>query len=89
MQIMDTIASIFDVSKSTIVGFAFCGEPLDEEYLPCPNEFQWYPNREIPTVLVKMDINIRYSISQSLENVIPFVAVCDISTKYMSKFHRW
>jgi hypothetical protein len=46
------------------------------------------PEREIPTVLVKMDIEIGYSVSDHIKNIIPFVAICS-GTKYSKNYHRW
>jgi hypothetical protein len=46
------------------------------------------PEREIPTVLVKMDIEIGYSVYDHIKNIIPFVAICS-GTKYSKNYHRW
>ena len=45
--------------------------------------------REIPTVFVKMENDIGYSISSNEDNVIPFVAVCRNKDIYKRQYHRW
>ena len=43
--------------------------------IPITSEFHALIDREIPTVFVKMDLPIGYSISKTVPNVIPFVAI--------------
>ena len=45
--------------------------------------------REIPTVFVKMDNPIGYTIQEGPQDIIPFVAVCRQEDKYHKKYHRW
>ena len=70
------------------MGFAF-QKDVPQEIMPIPSTFHTLMNREIPTVLVEMDLNIGYSISTKRQNIIPFVAVCRMEDKYLKKFHRW
>ena len=44
--------------------------------------------REIPTILVKMDISTGYSISTEVHDIIPFVAIPS-SDKYGTHYTRW
>jgi hypothetical protein len=78
---------IYNGSKGTVIGFAFCGIP-PTDHIPTPSHFHTMPEREIPTVLVKMDIAIGYSVSKDIENIIPFVAICS-ADKYGKNYHRW
>ena len=57
--------------------------------MPKPSEFHELDNREIPTVFVKMDLPIGYSISVTIPNVIPFVAITSDDDIYKKKYHRW
>ena len=50
-----------------------------------PEEFI---DRGIPTVFVKMDLPIEYSISQTIPNIIPFVAITTVEDKYSKNYHR-
>ena len=43
--------------------------------VPIPTEFHESIDREIPTVFVKMDLPIGSSISKTIQNGIPFVAI--------------
>ena len=53
------------------------------------NEFHELIDREIPTVFVKMDLPIGYSISKTIPNVIPFVAITTDHDIYRKNYHRW
>ena len=53
---------------------ALMGE-LQSNLIPKPPENHELIHREIPTVFVKMDLTIGYSISTTIQNVIPFVAI--------------
>ena len=57
--------------------------------MPLHATFHTMEPREIPTVLVKMDNTIGYSIYSDEPNVIPFVAVCRQEDKYCKNYHRW
>ena len=57
--------------------------------MPRPSEFHELIDREIPTVFVKMDLPIGYSISQTIPNIIPFVAITTDDDKYSKHYHRW
>ena len=57
--------------------------------MPRPSEFHELIDREIPTVFVKMDLPIGYSISQTIPNIIPFVAITTDDDKYSKYYHRW
>lgn len=79
---------IFNGSKGTVIGFAFKNDiPIDT--MPKPSTFHTLIDREIPTVFVQMDLDIGYSITTEIKNVIPFVAVCKSDEKYLKNFHRW
>ena len=43
----------------------------------------------LPMVFVKMDLPIGYSISQTIPNIIPFVAITTVEDKYSKNYHRW
>ena len=79
---------MFNGSKGTVVGFAF-QKDVPQDIMPKPSTFHTLMNREIPTVLVKMDLDIGYSIISDKPNIIPFVAVCKMEDKYLKIFHRW
>ena len=42
----------------------------------------------LPMVFVKMDLPIGYSISQTIPNIIPFVAITTVEDKYSKNYHR-
>lgn len=79
---------IFNGSKGTIVGFAFRGI-IPNELMPKRNSFHELIQREIPTVFVKMDLEIGHSISSHQDSIIPFVAICSPEDKYHKNYHRW
>ena len=71
-----------------MVGFAFKND-IPIERMPKPSTFHTHENREIPTVFVQMDLDIGYSVSNTLKNFIPFVAFCKKDEKHLENFHRW
>ena len=79
---------IYNGAKGTVVGFAFTGK-APTVYIPKHATFHTMEPREIPTVYVRMDQTIPYSIRTGSESIIPFVAVCRAEDKYMKKYHRW
>jgi hypothetical protein len=57
--------------------------------MPKPSEFHEVIDREIPTIFVKMDLPIGYSISRTIPNIIPFVAITTVDYKNNKIYHRW
>ena len=57
--------------------------------MPSPSEFHELVDREISTVFVKMDLPIGYSVSTTIPNVIPFVAITSDDDVYRKHKHRW
>ena len=57
--------------------------------MPKPSEFHEVIDREIPTIFVKMDLPIGYSISRTIPNIIPFVAITIVDDKNSKNYHRW
>jgi hypothetical protein len=80
------LTGIYNGSKGTVVGFAFCKEE-PPVLLPLVKDFHADHTREIPVVFVKMDSTIG-GISSNINNIIPFTAVCDESDIY-DGYHRW
>ena len=93
-QIIQTILhlryllGIYNGAKGTVVGFAFRG-CTPTITTPLHATFHTMEPREIPTVFVKMDNPIGYTIQEGPQDIIPFVAVCRQEDKYHKKYHRW
>jgi hypothetical protein len=81
-----TKIGIFNGTNGTVVGFWFTGT-APEDTLPDPKSFHLLPNREIPIVFVRMDIDIGYSVDKE-KNVLPFTIMKD-DGKVLKKYHRW
>jgi hypothetical protein len=92
LEFYTILPGIFNGAKGTIVGFAFQG-PVPLNMCPPHSTFHTIPLRKIPTVLVRMDRPIGYSISNSdsdiLGDINPFVAVCKSGERYCTHYHRW
>jgi hypothetical protein len=91
-QFFSFYSGVYNGAKGTVIGFAFTGPvPLDPH--PPHSTFHTMPLREIPTVFVRMDRPIGYSISKVDSNdngdIVPFVAVCKSDDKYCTHYHRW
>jgi hypothetical protein len=81
-----TQIGIFNGTKGTVVGFGFTGT-APEDTLPDSKSFHLLPNREIPIVFVRMDIDIGYSVDKE-KNALPFTMMKD-DGKILKKYHRW
>jgi hypothetical protein len=57
------LLGIFNGTKGTVVGFGYSGK-APENRLPAVNTFHTVPEREIPIVFVKMDIDIGYTVDK-------------------------
>jgi hypothetical protein len=55
-------------------------------YVKNPKSFHLLPNRGIPIVFVRMDIDIGYSVDKEI--VLPFTMMKD-NRKILKKYHRW
>ena len=88
-QIIQTILhlryllGIYNGAKGTVVGFAFRG-CTPTITTPLHATFHTMEPREIPTVFVKMDNPIGYTIQEGPQDIIPFVAVCRQEDKYIT-----
>ena len=69
-------------SKGTVVGFAFTGT-LPQVTMLTVTSFHLCDDREIPTVFVKMDEKIGYSISSIIDSVT------SEDVLYHKYYHRW
>ena len=71
-----------------MIGFAYTGT-IPDIAMPPVSTFHDCEEREIPTVFVKMDTPIGYSISSTIASVIPFVATTSVDDLYNKHYHRW
>ena len=46
-------------------------------------------NQDLPVVLVQMDNDIGYSVSETIPNVVPFTESFDSSEMYLRQYRRW
>lgn len=79
---------VFNGSKGTVVGFASMGE-IQSNLIPISSKFHELIDREIPTIFVKMDLPIGYSMSKTIPDVIPFAAITTDNDIYIKHYHRW
>jgi ATP-dependent exoDNAse (exonuclease V) alpha subunit len=86
--ILLNLVGIYNGARGTVVGFAFQGY-APSITIPMHAIFHTMEPREIPTVFVKMDNPIGYTIQQGSQDIIPFVAICRQEDKYNKKYHRW
>jgi hypothetical protein len=84
-SILQYLVGIYNGARGTVVGFAFQG-CTPTITIPMHAIFLTMEPREIPTVFVKMDNPIGYTIQQGSQDIIPFVAICRQEDKYNKKY---
>ena len=81
------ISGIYNGAKGKVVGFAFTYDP--DTVTSSALSLEAHNNLDLPVVLVQMDNDVVYSVSETIPNVVPFTESFDSLEMYLRQYRRW